>query len=238
MSKTAPLMNILRDAIARARTPDRTPVVPAPNRWFQDPAKNPGPQKMIERTVQQSGRPREEFRSGAYIDPRTGMVLDGSVLDQVIVGIDPETGRPVMSGLLGEGLVLPQGRDAGPQTLSNLVRRSLYEPVGGADVLGDMPFIATIEKSGPGHVYGLSTEYLTPTQLYNNQGLTNPTLRPKSRGDIYGMGEIVGQMQMKGRDKVHDVFEKLMVVPRGQAVDGGKYLGGAMPFGLLMGDEE
>jgi hypothetical protein len=227
-------------SIVRAREPGRTPVVPAPNRWFLDPEKNPGPQPMLERAITASERPRESFTSGAYIDPRTGQVLDSQVMQDAIVAIDPETGRPVMSGLLSEGMTLPTSREAGPQTLSNLVRRNLYQPTETGGVLDKTPFIATIEKSGPGHLYGMATEYRTPVELFNNQGATNPTLRPKSRGDIYGVGDVVGQMRIKGRDKLHDVFEKLVVVPRGEKFDGGRYLGGALPFavggGLLMGE--
>lgn len=236
MAKLDKLKDLMM-TLVKAREPERTPIVPAPNRWFLDPEKNPGPQPMLERAVQASGRPREDFTSGAYINPRTGQVMDSTVMENVIVGIDPETGRPVMSGLLSEGLELP-GREGGPQTLSNLVRRNLYEPMQPGSVLDNTPFIATIEKSGPGHLYGLSTEYQTPVQLFNNQGATNPTLRPKSRGDIYGVGDVVGQMRIKGRDKQHDVYEKLVVVPKGSAFDKGKYLGGALPLGLLMGGDD
>ena len=225
----------LKSALEKAKGPERTPIMPAPNRWFLNPEKFAGPQKVLERAIESSGRPRESFVSGAYIDPRTGEVLDASVLKNVIVGIDPETGRPVMSGVSESGLSFP-GREEGPQTLSNLVRRNLYEPMEPGSVLDKTPFIATIEKSGPGHIYGLATEYETPVELYNTRGTGNPTLRPKSRGDIYGLGDVVGQMRIKGREKPHDVWEKLVVVPKGKTVKGGTKLGGGL--GVMALDEE
>jgi len=228
-------LKALKSTLEKARAAERTPVMPAPNRWFLGPEKFPGPQKVLERAIEASGRPRESFVSGAYIDPRTGQVLDSSVMSNVIVGIDPDTGRPVMSGLSAPDLTLPS-KDQGPQTLSNLVRRNLYEPLEPGGVLDQTPFIATIEKSGPGHIYGLSTEYETPVELYNTKGTGNPTLRPKSRGDIYGLGDVVGQMRIKGRQKPHDVWEKLLVVPKGQTVKGGTKLGGGL--GVMMMEEK
>jgi hypothetical protein len=199
----------------------RTPVVPVPNRWFSQPEKFPNVQGMVNKTLENSQLPREAFHSGAFIDPRTGQILDRNIYNDVGVLIDPNTGRPMMSAGKESGIEMLDPK-TGSYTKSNLVRQSLFKPTGGDPMLGEMPFIATIEKGGMGHKYGLGTEYATPTEMYNTMTGANPTLRPRSRGDVFGMGDVVGQVQVGGRGMPHDVYEKLFVAPKGSDVPGVK----------------
>ena len=199
----------------------RTPVVPVPNRWFAQPDKFPQVQGLVNKTLENSQLPREAFHSGAFIDPRTGQILDKNIYNDVGVLIDPNTGRPMMSAGKESGIDILDPK-TGSYTKSNLVRQSLFKPTGGDPMLGDMPFIATIEKGGMGHKYGLGTEYATPTEMHNTMTGANPTLRPRSRGDVFGMGDVVGQVQVGGRGDPHDVYEKLFVAPKGSDVPGVK----------------
>ncbi len=199
----------------------RTPVVPVPNRWFAQPDKFPQVQGLVNKTLENSQLPREAFHSGAFIDPRTGQILDKNIYNDVGVLIDPNTGRPMMSAGKESGIDILDPK-TGSYTKSNLVRQSLFKPTGGDPMLGDMPFIATIEKGGMGHKYGLGTEYATPTEMHNTMTGANPTLRPRSRGDVFGMGDVVGQVQVGGRGEPHDVYEKLFVAPKGSDVPGVK----------------
>ena len=199
----------------------RTPVVPVPNRWFAQPDKFPQVQGLVNKTLENSQLPREAFHSGAFIDPRTGQILDKNIYNDVGVLIDPNTGRPMMSAGKESGIDILDPK-TGSYTKSNLVRQSLFKPTGGDPMLGDMPFIATIEKGGMGHKYGLGTEYATPTEMHNTMTGANPTLRPRSRGDVFGMGDVVGQVQVGGRRDPHDVYEKLFVAPKGSDVPGVK----------------
>jgi hypothetical protein len=109
----------------------------------------------------------------------------------------------------------------GSYTKSNLVRKGLFKPEGGDPILNDMSFIATIEKGDVGHKYGLATEYASPTELFNTNTGANPTLRPRSRGDLFGVGDVVGQVRI-GKSNPHDVYEKLFVAPKGSDVQGKK----------------
>jgi hypothetical protein len=211
-------LETLRDMI---KAQDRTPIVPVPNRWFAQPEKFPHVQGMVNKTLENSQLPREAFHSGAFIDPRTGKVLDRNIYNDVGVLIDPETGRPMMSAGRESGIDILDPK-TGSYTKSNLVRQSLFKPTGGDPMLGNMPFIATIEKGDMGHKYGLGTEYATPTEMYNTMTGANPTLRPRSRGDVFGMGDVVGQVQVGGRGIPHDVYEKLFVAPKGSDVPGVK----------------
>jgi len=227
----------LDNAIAGVGTAGRSPIVPAPNRWFLNPDKHPHQQGMVERVLERTGRPRESFTSGAFIDPRTGEVLDSKILEDVGVVINPRTNRPAMSAGKEAGIDELE-KELGLITKSNLVRNSLFKRTGGDPMLDDLAFLATIERSGMGHKYGLSTEYGSPTLLHNNQTGANPTLRPTSRGDVFGMGDVVGQVKLNS-GMPHDVYEKLFVAPAGMDVpgvrlhkaDGGvahKQVGGAM----------
>jgi len=198
----------------------RSPIIPVPNRWFLQPDKFPNQQKLIERVLQQTGKSREDFASGAFIDPRTGEVLDSRIMDDLGVVINPATNRPMMSAKGQSGLEVLDPK-TGSYTKSNLVRKGLFKPEGGDPMLNDMNFIATIEKGDAGHRYGLSTEYASPTELYNTGTGANPTLRPRSRGDLFGVGDVVGQVRI-GRSNPHDVYEKLFVAPKGSDVQGKK----------------
>jgi len=204
----------LKAALEQVREGGRTPVVPAPNRWFMNPEKFPGPQGMIERALANVNQERSAFGSGAYINPVTGEILDSAVMENLLVAIDPKTGRPMMSGRMTDLEELE--KSLGSQTLSNLVRKGLFKHSGGDPILADLPFIATIEK-GP-HFYGLSTEYASPAMLFNTGKGDNPTLRPKSRGSLFAVGDEVGEVQLQGRP--HPVYEKLMVAPVGSDVQG------------------
>jgi len=212
------LLSELDNAIAGVGTAGRSPIVPAPNRWFLNPDKHPHQQGMVERVLERTGRPRESFTSGAFIDPRTGEVLDSKILEDVGVVINPRTNRPAMSAGKEAGIDELE-KELGLITKSNLVRNSLFKRSGGDPMLDDLAFLATIERSGMGHKYGLSTEYGSPTLLHNNQTGANPTLRPTSRGDVFGMGDVVGQVNL-GKGIPHDVYEKLFVAPAGMDVPG------------------
>jgi hypothetical protein len=211
-------LSALRDMI---KAQDRTPIVPVPNRWFAQPEKFPHVQGMVNKTLDASQLPREAFHSGAFIDPRTGKILDKNIYNDVGVLIDPETGRPMMSAGRESGIDILDPK-TGSYTKSNLVRQSLFKPTGGDPMLADLPFIATIEKGDMGHKYALGTEYATPTEMYNTMTGANPTLRPRSRGDVFGMGDVIGQVQVGGRGIPHDVYEKLFVAPKGSDVPGVK----------------
>jgi hypothetical protein len=41
-------------------------------------------------------------------------------------------------------------------------------------------------------------------------------------GDVFGVGDVVGQMQINKNSPVHDVYEKLLVAPKGSDVEGVK----------------
>jgi hypothetical protein len=198
----------------------RSPIIPVPNRWFLQPDKFPNQQKLIERVLQQTGMRREDFPSGAFIDPRTGEVLDSRIMDDLGVVINPATNRPMMSAKGQSGLEVLNPK-TGAYTKSNLVRKGLFKPEGGDPLLNDLNFIATIEKGDVGHKYGLATEYASPTELYNTGTGANPTLRPRSRGDLFGVGDVVGQVRI-GKSNPHDVYEKLFVAPKGSDVQGKK----------------
>ena len=206
--------------IAHINKAGKTPVVPAPNRWFANPEKFPQVQGMVNKTLEHSGLPREEFHSGAFIDPRTGEVLDRNIYDELGVVIDPKTGKPMMSAGKQSGLEVLDPK-TGSYTKSNLVRKSLFTPTGGDELLKRLPFIATVEKGGTHH-YGLGTEYATPAELYNTMKGENPTLRPRSRGDVFGMGDVVGQATIGGRGIPRDIYESLFVAPKGSDVPGVK----------------
>ena len=198
----------------------RSPIIPVPNRWFLQPDKFPNQQKLVERVLQQTGMSRSDFMSGAFIDPRTGEVLDSRIVEDLGVVIDPSTNRPMMSakGMSGLEQMNPK---TGSYTKSNLVRKGLFKPEGGDPLLNDLNFIATIEKGDVGHKYGLATEYASPTELFNTGTGANPTLRPRSRGDLFGVGDVVGRVRI-GRSEPHDVYEKLFVAPKGSDVPGKK----------------
>jgi hypothetical protein len=211
----------LEALLNKIKSEGRTPVVPVPNRWFSQPEKFPHVQGMVNKTLENSQLPREAFHSGAFIDPRTGQILDRNIYNDVGVLIDPQTGRPMMSAGAQSGIDILDPK-TGSYTKSNLVRQSLFKPTGGDPMLADIPFIATIEKGGMGHKYALGTEYATPTEMYNTMTGANPTLRPRSRGDVFGMGDVIGQVQVGGRGIPHDVYEKLFVAPKGSDVPGVK----------------
>lgn len=198
----------------------RSPIVPVPNRWFLYPDKFPHQQKMVERVLATTGKKREDFPSGAFIDPRTGEVLDSRIMNELGVVIDPKTNRPMMSAK-GESGIERIDPKLGAYTKSNLVRKGLFKPEGGDPLLNDLNFLATIEKGDVGHKYGLATEYASPAELFNTNTGANPTLRPRSRGDLFGMGDVVGQVRV-GRSEPHDVYEKLFVAPKGSDVPGVK----------------
>jgi hypothetical protein len=211
---------LLDEFLTAIRQPDKTSIVPAPNRWFAKPEEFPHVQPMVEKALAASGKTRDDFLHGAFLDPRTGQDLTGRMMSDVGVLIDPRTGRPMMSGReSGMEEFAELEKRLGNQTMSNLVRRSKFKPTGGDTLLNDIPFIATVEQ-GP-HYYGLGTEYASPTQLFQVQTGSNPHLRPKSRGDVFGIGEVVGRMQI-GQGPEHDVYEKLFVAPRGSDVPGKK----------------
>jgi hypothetical protein len=198
----------------------RSPIVPVPNRWFLYPDKFPHQQKMVERVLATTGLRREDFPSGAFVDPRTGEVLDSRIMNELGVVIDPKTNRPMMSAK-GESGIERIDPKMGAFTKSNLVRKGLFKPEGGDPLLNDLNFLATIEKGDVGHKYGLATEYASPAELWNTGTGANPTLRPRSRGDLFGVGDVVGRVRV-GRSEPHDVYEKLFVAPKGSDVQGVK----------------
>lgn len=214
-SKTKGLTEV-EGMVAKMGEEGRTPIVPVPNRWFLQPDKFPQVQPLVEKILDATGKSREDFSSGAFVNPKTGEVLDSRVMEDVGVVINPNTGRPMMSGKeSGLEMIDPK---LGSFTKSNLVRKSLFKPTGGDPLLQELPFIATIEKGGP-HFYGLSTEYASPTEMWNTMKGDNPTLRPKSRGDLFGMGDVVGMVRL-GSGPEHEVYEKLFVAPKGSDVPG------------------
>ena len=208
----------VQEMIQKLQEAGRTPIVPAPNRWFADPVKHPFQQKMIERVLAQTGQGREGFPSGSYINPQTGEPMDFDIMHDLGVAIDPNTGRPMMSGIKSSLTEIDPRH--GSITKSNLVRKGLFKHEGGDELLKNLAFLATIEKSGKGHHYGLSTHYKSPAQLVNTMTGQNPTLRPHSRGDIFGVGDEVGRISIQG--KHHPVYEKLLVAPAGSNVQGKK----------------
>jgi hypothetical protein len=211
----------LSNLIDKLKTPERQSVIPMPNRWFTKPEDNPQVQPLVEKVLSVNNMTRDQFHSGAFVDPKTGKILDKEIHKDVGVAIDPITNRPVMtSGGLSGHEALPL--DLGSMTNSNLLKQGKYFPVGGDPILNDLGFIATIEKSGMGHKYGLGTEYATPTLLRNTMGGDNPTLRPRSVGDVFGVGDVVGQIKTTSKGPVHDVYEKLFVAPKGSDVQGVK----------------
>ncbi len=206
--------------VAKMGEEGRSPILPVPNRWFLNPDKFPGQQKLVERVLDKTGKRREDFPSGAFIDPRTGEVLDSRIMNELGVVIDPKTNRPMMSAK-GEAGIEQLDPKTGAFTKSNLVRKGLFKPEGGDPLLNDLNFLATIEKGDVGHKYGLATEYASPAELWNTGTGANPTLRPRSRGDLFGLGDVVGQVRV-GRSEPHDVYEKLFVAPKGSDVQGVK----------------
>ena len=208
----------IEEMLQKLRESGRTPIVPAPNRWFADAEKHPFQQKMIEKVLAHTGQGREGFPSGSYINPQTGEPMDFEIMHDLGVAIDPSTGRPMMSGIRSDLTEIDP--KLGSITKSNLVRKGLFKHEGGDQLLKDLTFLATIEKSGKGHHYGLSTEYASPAELVNTMTGANPTLRPHSRGDIFGVGEEVGRISIQG--KHHPVYEKLLVAPTGSHVQGKK----------------
>ena len=210
----------VENAIAGIKEVNRMPIIPMPNRWFLQPDKFPQMQGMVEKVLERSGLPRESFTSGAYANPVTGEILDRKIFEDVGVAINPATNRPMMSAGKEAGIEELE-KELGSLTRSNLVRKGLFKRTGGDKLLDDINFLATIERSGMGHKYGLATEYGSPTQMFNTGKSGNPTLRPTSRGDVFGMGDVLGQIQL-GKGPMHDVYEKLFVAPKGMDVPGVK----------------
>ena len=207
------------DLASRLTEQGRTSILPIPNRWFLQPEKFPQMQGLVEKVLQVNNMQRSDFPSGAFVNPRTGEILDKRMMEDVGVVIDPKTNRPIMSAKREIETDLSD-RKKGSITKSNLVRRQLYKPEGDP-LLDELKFIATIEQSGAGHKYGLGTEYATPVEMFNTMTGENPTLRPKSRGDIFGIGDIVGRVTI-GKGQPHDVYESLLVAPKGSDVQGVK----------------
>jgi len=208
------------DIASRLTQPDRINLLPMPSRWFLDPKNNPGVQKLVEKVLDVNNMKRSDFYSGAFVNPRTGEVMDKKVMQDVGVLINPATGRPMMSAEKEVDLTIGD-RNKGSKTKSNLVRKQLYETEGDP-ILKDLDFLVAIEQSGMGHKYGLATEYATPAEMFNTMTGDNPTLRPMSRGDVFGIGDIVGRMSMKSSKMPHDVYESLLIAPKGSDVQGVK----------------
>jgi hypothetical protein len=207
----------IEEMLQKLREAGRTPVMPAPDRWFKHPEKHPFQQKAIEKLLEHTGHGREAFPFGAHINPITGEPLDFEIMNDLGVAIDPNTGNPMMSGIKS-GLTEIDPK-LGSLTKSNLIRKGLFKHEGGDPLLDRIKFLATIEKSGKGHHYGLSTQYASPAELVQEMK-GNPTLRPHSRGDIYGVGDEIGRISIKGMH--HPVYEKLLVAPTGSNVQGKK----------------
>jgi hypothetical protein len=214
----------LGSLIDKLRTPDRQSVLPMPNRWFLDPENHPEVQGLVQKVLDANNMVRSDFHSGAYVDPKTGKIIDTQIHNDVGVAIDPITNRPVMTtgGVSGMEQLPTNWRDVGSATKSNLVKQGKFTPVGGDPILNDIGFLSTIEKSGAGHKYGLGMEYANPTMLHNTLTGDNPTLRPQSYGDLFGIGDVVGQIQTTKQGPIHDVYEKLLVAPKGSDVQGVK----------------
>jgi len=211
----------LSGLIDKVQTPNRQSVIPMPNRWFTKPKENPHVQPLVEKVLQVNNMKREDFHSGAFVDPKTGLILDNQIHNDVGVAINPITNRPVMTSGGVTGMEsLP--RDQGSFTNSNLLKQGKYKPTGGDSILNELGFIATVDKAGMGHAYGLGTDYASPVLLNNLGTGSNPTLRPRSVGDVFGVGDVVGQMQINKNSPVHDVYEKLLVAPKGSDVEGVK----------------
>ena len=211
----------LSGLIDKVQTPNRQSVIPMPNRWFTKPKENPHVQPLVEKVLQVNNMKREDFHSGAFVDPKTGLILDNQIHNDVGVAIDPITNRPVMTSGGVTGMEsLP--RDQGSFTNSNLLKQGKYKPTGGDSILNELGFIATVDKAGMGHAYGLGTDYASPVLLNNLGTGSNTTLRPRSVGDVFGVGDVVGQMQINKNSPVHDVYEKLLVAPKGSDVEGVK----------------
>jgi hypothetical protein len=210
----APLgSKMLQELSALIKAEGRTPVVPASSEWFKG---NKGPQPLIEKVLEKTGKERSDYPYGAFVDPRTGEVLDQKIYGSTGVLIDPNTRRPMMS--VADEMEALNSKN-GLLTKSNLLKDNKYRVLGGDSLLGNSPFIATID-SGPGHFYGMGTEYATPTMLKNlEKGTSNPYLRPYSHGDLFGMGDVIGQVKPHG-GKISDVYEKLFVAPKGSDVPG------------------
>lgn len=220
----------IEEMLQKLQESGRTPIMPAPDRWFKKPEQHPYQQKAIEKLLEQTGHGREAFPFGAHINPVTGEPLDFEIMHDLGVAIDPVTGTPRMSGIKS-GLTEIDPK-LGSLTKSNLIRKGLFKHEGGDPLLDKIKFLATIEKSGKGHHYGLSTHYESPAELVQEMR-GNPTLRPHSRGDIYGVGDEVGRISIKGMH--HPVFEKLVVAPSGMDVQGKKLhrqFGGGVPKNL------
>ena len=207
----------IEEMLQKLQESGRTPIMPAPDRWFKKPEQHPFQQKAIEKLLAYTGHNREAFPHGAHINPVTGEPLDFEIMHDLGVAIDPMTGTPRMSGIKS-GLTEIDPK-LGSLTKSNLIRKGLFKHEGGDPLLDRIKFLATIEKSGKGHHYGLSTHYESPAELVQEMR-GNPTLRPHSRGDIYGVGDEVGRISIKGMH--HPVFEKLVVAPSGMNVQGKK----------------
>lgn len=211
----------LGEAVRAYRTSQTAvPVAPAPNRWFLEPEKNERMQGLVERVLQASGIPREQFTSGAFADPRTGEILDGRIFASGVV--DSFDGRrPFMAVEQG----IPVASD-GPLLDSNLVRR---KGLWSSDEL-DQPFIATLEGPGGKHFYGRGIDYQVPVLLRNNLGQKNPTLRPRARGSIYGVGDQYQVWTNAGKE--HAVYDLLRVLSRDPA--GPRAPGTKTEFGTLL----
>lgn len=210
--------------LVRAVGDAESPVVPVPNRWFLDPGNNPGPQKIVDRVLEATGLRRENFGSGAFVDPRTGDVLDGSAFSGGAIFVNPDTGRPSfgVTGKMDEWTPAP-----GAMADSNLIRRSLFSP---QDRAADLPFLTAVESGGK-HFYALGARYESPLLLRNTMTGKNPTLRPRSTGSVWG-DEPVGDIVIRG--KTHPVYSEILVAPRGQP-RAGELLRYAMPGAIGAG---
>lgn len=214
-----PNLQMLDDLIRRL-SDSATPVTPSPNRWF---AGKEGPQQLVEKVVSRTGRPRADFQHGAYVDPRTGEVLDFNIYSSgVATGFDPSSGRPRM--LVSGGT--PVAAD-GPLVDTNLVRRSVGWEPDSAEL--DLPFLATAETGGRHH-YGVGIDYSSPVLLRRIDRGSNPHLRPRARGSVYG-DNLLGSIDYNGR--VHPVYEMLRIASRNPSLSAAD-VGSSTDLGTLL----
>lgn len=177
---------------------------------------------------------------GAFVHAPSGTDVTGLTLAPGSV-VNVAGPKPSFMGSIDDTLEVTQkAGDQGPFIDHNLVRgRSdtsgkphQYEYIGkdGIPRVLNRPIAAlkggrlskgnparNAEGNGHEHVYANEVEWRVPSEMKRHDAeATEPHLKPRSRGDIYGVGD-AGKIKTKGKgNHIHPLYEKLIVVPKGE----------------------
>lgn len=207
------------------------PIVPVPRRLVQA---GQGPAAGLRNLEELQG-----INQGAYTDPSTGVDLTGRTLAP---GATVDATSRKYLGVVDDTVDDIKAAGGGTPVIDhNLLRPEKYDYIGKDGVPRRLTHsIATLESSRLGkgnparnakgegytHAYANEVEYRVPSLMRRDDNRPGePHLRPRAHGDIYGIGD-AGEIKTNGN--VHPLYEKLVVVPKGEdpGIKGAKLLTG------------